>query len=257
MFIDTHCHLHDAKFESVEEIVNAYLRDGVEIALDMGCCANTSEMGRDLSERFESVYFAAGCHPSDSNGFDERELERISALINHSKCVAVGEIGLDYYWKPFDKEKQKQCFIKQIELAKSTKLPICIHCRDATEDTLNILKSNKSLLEYGGVMHCYSGSKETAREILNLGLYISFAGPLTFKNGARAREVANFVPNEYLLTETDSPFLAPEPLRGSRNEPKNVALVTAFLANLKGYDLQEFAEILMKNAKRLFYKIKK
>ncbi len=255
MFIDTHCHLHDAKFESVEQVVSAYLRDGVEIALDMGCCADTSEMGKTLSEKFPSVYFATGCHPSDCSGFDEKEFDRIRALTSHQKCVAVGEIGLDYYWKPFDKDKQKDCFVRQIELAKQTKLPICIHCRDATEDTLNILKANKSNLVYGGVMHCYSGSKETARELLNLGLYISFAGPLTFKNGARAREVAEYVPNEFLLTETDSPFLAPEPLRGTRNEPKNVALVTAFLAKLKGVELQSFAELLMGNAKRLFKKL--
>ncbi len=256
MFIDTHCHLHDSKFESVDEIVNNYIRDGVDIALDMGCCADTSEIGKSLAEKYPSVYFASGCHPSDVNGFDEREFERIRELTKHPKCVAVGEIGLDYYWKPFDKDKQKECFIRQIELANESKLPISIHCRDATEDALNILKANKSKLTNGAVMHCYSGSKETARELLNLGLYISFAGPLTFKNGARAREVALYVPNEYLLTETDSPFLAPEPLRGSRNEPKNVALVTAFLANLKGVDLEEFSSIIMNNAKRLFFKIK-
>ncbi len=255
MFIDTHCHLHDSKFENVEEIINNYLRDGVDVAIDMGCCADTSEIGKGLAENYSSVYFAAGCHPSDSNGFNDNELLRIKALTFHPKCVAVGEIGLDYYWKPFDKERQKDCFIKQIELASECKLPVSIHCRDATEDTLNILKANKRNLTNGAVMHCYSGSRETARELLNLGLYISFAGPLTFKNGARAREVAEYVPNDFLLTETDSPFLSPEPLRGTRNEPKNVSLVTAFLAKLKGVELSEFSRIIMNNAKRLFKKL--
>ncbi len=256
MFIDTHCHLHDAKFENVNEIIDNYLRDGVDYVIDMGCCACTSEIGKGLAGKYPSVYFAAGCHPSDSNGFDEIEFEKIKGLTTHDKCVAVGEIGLDYYWKPFDKDKQKECFVKQIELANECKLPISIHCRDATEDTLNILKANRSKLSNGAVMHCYSGSKETARELLNLGLYISFAGPLTFKNGARAIEVAEYVPSDCLLTETDSPFLAPEPLRGTRNEPKNVSLITAFLANIKGVNLEEFSKIIMANAKRIFNKIK-
>ena len=222
----------------------------------MGCCADTSEMGKTLAEKYPSVYFATGCHPSDINGFDDKEFERISALTSHEKCVAVGEIGLDYYWEPFDKEKQKAGFIKQIELAKDSKLPICIHSRNSTEDMLKILKANKDKLIYGGVMHCYSGSVETAAEILKLGLYISFAGPLTFKNARSLLDVAKFVPDDKCLTETDCPYLAPHPLRGTVNEPKNVAIITAFLASLKGRDLTEFASIVKTNAKNLFYKIK-
>ncbi len=255
MYIDTHCHLHDAKFDNVGQIVDNFIRDGVNVAINMGCCFATSEMGKLLSERFSNVYFGAGCHPSDSNGFDDNELANIKALTTHDKCVAIGEIGLDYYWKPFNKQKQIECFIRQIELANECKLPISIHSRDATADTLNILKENKSNLTHGAVMHCYSGSKETARELLNLGIYISFAGPLTFKNGAKAREVAEYVPNDFLLTETDSPYLAPEPLRGTRNEPKNVALITAFLASLKGVDLESFSLKILDNAKRLFKKL--
>ncbi len=255
MFIDTHCHLHDAKFENVDEIVNNYTRDQIDVVIDMGCCASTSEIGKVLSEKYPSVYFASGCHPCDSNGFDEKEFERIRNLTNHPKCVAIGEIGLDYYWKPFDKAKQIDCFIKQIELANACNLPFSIHCRDATEDTLKVLKENKSKLKNGAVMHCYSGSKETAREILNLGVYISFAGPLTFKNGVKAREVADYVPCDFLLTETDSPYLSPEPFRGKRNEPKNVAFVTALLAKIKNIELSEFSNLIMNNAKRLFKKL--
>lgn len=256
MFIDTHCHLHDPKLPDTDAVVNAYLRDGVDTVINMGCCAATSIGGKLLAEKYPSVYFATGCHPSDVETFDDTEFNKIAQLTSHPKCVAVGEIGLDYYWKPFDKDKQEKAFVKQIELAKESKLPICIHNRDATGDMLKILKDNKDKLVYGGVMHCYAGSVETAAELLKLGLYISFAGPLTFKNARSLLEVAAFVPCDRCLTETDSPFLAPHPLRGTVNEPKNVAITTAFLANLKGIELTEFAAILKNNAKRLFYKMK-
>jgi TatD DNase family protein len=255
MFIDTHCHLHDAKLPDTDAVVNAYLRDGVDMVINMGCCAQTSEKGAELSEKYESVYFATGCHPSDSNGFDQKEFDRIFALTKHEKCVAVGEIGLDYYWQPFDKEVQTKCFLEQIELAKQEKLPICIHSRDATADMLKILKDNKDKLVYGGVMHCFSGSVETAAELLKLGLYVSFAGPLTFKNARQLLDVARFVPNDMCLTETDSPYLAPHPLRGTVNEPKNVSLVCAFLAKLKGVETEVMASQILKNAKRLFTKL--
>ena len=256
MFIDTHAHIHDDKLADKDKVVENYLRDGVEAVINMGCCAKTSLMGKDLAEKYPSVYFATGCHPSDSNSFDEKEFETIRSLASHPKCVAVGEMGLDYYWKPFDKEKQADCFIKQIEFAKEAKLPICIHNRDATADTLQILKDNKYKLTYGGVMHCFSGSVETAKEVLKLGLYISFAGPLTFKNARSLLDVAKFVPEDRCLTETDCPYLAPHPLRGTVNEPKNVTITSAFLAELKGREVTEFANVLTSNAKTLFYKLK-
>ena len=134
-------------------------------------------------------------------------------------------------------------------------MPVCIHSRDATEDMLKTLKQNKSLLVNGGVMHCFSGSVETARELLNLGMFVSFAGPITFKNAGKLLEVGKYVPDNYILTETDSPYLAPHPLRGSINEPKNVSIVTAFLAQLRGKELCSFAEIVMANAKQLFKKL--
>lgn len=255
MFIDTHCHLHDAKLPDTDAVVKSFVRDGIDAVINMGCCADTSEIGKSLAEKYPQVYFATGCHPSDANEFNQKEFERISTLTSHKKCVAVGEIGLDYHWPGFDKEKQAEVFALQLELAYTSKLPVSIHSRDATADTLRILKENKFKLKYGGVMHCFSGSKETAKELLDLGLYISFAGPLTFKNAGRALEVASFVPSEYCLTETDCPYLAPHPLRGTVNEPKNVAIITAFLAKLKNVELTEFAGIIMSNAKRLFTKL--
>jgi len=255
MFIDTHCHLHDEKLKDTDTVVNEYLRDGVDVAINMACCALTSEKGKELAEKYPSVYFGTGCHPSDIEGLDQAEFDRIKALSSHPKCVAIGEIGLDYYWEPYDKVKQIHGFIQQMELAKECKLPISIHSRSSTADMLKILKENKNKLEYGAVMHCFSGSKETAAEILKLGIYISFAGPLTFKNANTLLEVAKFVPDDMCLTETDSPYLSPHPLRGKVNGPKNVPIIAARLAELKGKDLGELACQIMKNAKTLFTKI--
>lgn len=255
MFIDTHCHLHDEKLKDTDTVVNEYLKDGVDIVINAACCALTSEAGKALAEKYPSVYFMTGCHPSDVGGFDEQELERIQKLTAHPKCVAVGEIGLDYHWAGFDKQKQKDAFVSQIELAYESKLPISIHSRDATADTLEILKANKDKLCYGAVMHCFSGSVETAREILNQGLYVSFAGPLTFKNARNLLDVAKYVPFDRCLTETDSPYLAPHPLRGTVNGPKNVSLICAFLAEIKGVDVEFMAKSVMDNAKRLFTKL--
>ncbi len=256
MFIDTHCHLHDEKLIfNTDRIVEEYLRDGVEIAINAGVNLDSSTEGKMLAEKYPSVYFMAGYHPSDSDSFSEKEFDKILSLTSHKKCLAVGEIGLDYYWKPFDREKQIRVFTSQIDLANSCSLPISIHCRDATLDTLSILKQNKGKLKNGAVMHCYSGSVETAKELLDLGVYISFAGPLTFKNAKNTVEVAKYLPNDMCLTETDSPYLAPHPLRGRVNEPKNVSLITAFLAEIKNLELQEMAKIIMANAKRLFKKL--
>lgn len=256
MFIDTHCHLDDNKLIDTESVVKDYLLTGVDIAINMGCNIASSEKGMELSKKYPSIYFAAGFHPSDAETFNVDTLTKIKELTFDEKCVAIGEIGLDYYWTPYDEKKQKECLESQIELANECKLPICIHSRNATADMLKILKDNKSKLSNGAVMHCYSGSVETARELLNLGLYISFAGPVTFKNANGLLDVAKFVPLDRCLTETDSPYLAPHPLRGTVNSPKNVPIITAFLATLKNEDITEFANVVMKNAKSVFKKLK-
>jgi TatD DNase family protein len=221
----------------------------------MACCALTSEKSKDLAEKYPSVYFGTGCHPSDINGLDDKEFERISALTSHPKCVAVGEIGLDYYWQPYDKEKQIDGFIRQLELAKYSKLPVSIHSRDATADMLKVLKDNADKLVYGGVMHCFSGSVETAKELLKLGLYISFAGPLTFKKAPKLQEAALLIPRDRLLIETDSPYLAPEPMRGRRNEPTHVRFVAEKIAALRCISVEEVAEAITHNAMNV-YRIK-
>lgn len=256
MFIDTHCHIDDEKFTDKDAVVKAFVKDGVEVAINMACNLQSSFNGKTLSERYEQVYYGVGFHPSDAEFFNDTDADILAALSKNEKCVAIGEIGLDYHWEGFDKDKQITIFIKQLELAKVLKLPVSVHCRDATEDMLKILKQNRNLLTYGGVMHCFSGSVETAKELLKLGFFISFAGTLTFKNARTLIDVAKFVPVEYCLTETDSPYLAPHPYRGSVNEPRNVSLVTARLAEIKGVDIEETSNRVMKNAKNLFAKIK-
>lgn len=254
MFIDIHCHIDDEKFNDAKSVVAAYLKDGVDVVINAGANVGSSISSCNLSKEFESVYFAAGIHPSDIHELNKENLDLLKSLALDKKCVAIGEIGLDYHFLPFDKEKQKQGFIKQIELANELNLPIVVHSRDAAKDTLDIIKNNTP--KCGGVMHCFSGSCETAKEYVKEGFYISFGGTLTFKNAVNLREVALSVPTDRILTETDSPYLAPTPLRGTVNQPKNVSLVTAFLGELLGKSVEETANIIRQNAERLFYKLK-
>lgn len=257
MYIDTHCHLDDEKIKnSLPEKVNEFLAAGVTRVIDVGCDADTSVLVKEQAESFPCVYFAAGFHPMDVKRYDERGEEVIRGLLKHEKCVAVGEIGLDYYRNKDDKARQKECFIRQLEIACENKLPVNVHVRDAMGDALEILKQNKNKLVYGGVMHCFAGSREIAAEMLKLGMYISFGGTLTFKNARNAPEVAAFVPEDMLLTETDSPYLAPEPLRGTVNTPKNIPLIVRRLAELRRVDEIKLAARIMNNAETLFPKLK-
>lgn len=213
----------------------------------------------EQTERFTAapaLYFAAGFHPSNLQDYQTGDEERLASLLQSPKGVAVGEIGLDYHYEDTDEAAQKRAFCAQLELAEALSLPVIIHSRDAAADTLRILKDNRAKLRAGGVMHCFSGSPETAKEYLKLGLYISFAGPVTFKNARRLDEVAKMVPPERILAETDSPYLAPEPFRGTLNTPKNVVQVYEKLAQLRGEEVFALAARIHENAKTLFYKIR-
>lgn len=234
----------------VDQIVNNFLSAGVDKAICIGCCIESSKDCISLAEKYESVYCAVGVHPSDCDKYDEQELENM--LINRNdKLVAVGEIGLDYYWSKDDKELQKQVFESQIRLAIKHKLPIVIHCRDAFGDTLEILKKYAPF-EYGAVMHCYSGSLEFANQIIKMGLHISFTGSVTFKNARNLHNVAKNIPIDKFFFETDSPYLTPEPNRGKRNEPKNVLDVARFVANLREIPADELIKITDETAKKFF-----
>lgn len=256
MLIDTHCHLTDERYNSVAEIIKNFKSVGGVKAITVGYDLNSSENCVKLSNEFAEIYSIVGVHPSDCAQVTEEGLMLIKKLSQNEKCVAIGEIGLDYHYDGYDKQSQIDAFINQICLANDLNLPISIHSRDATKDTLDILKSYKSKLNQGGVMHCFSGSVETAREYLNLGLYISFAGPVTFKNAGVLTEVAKFVPNDRFLTETDGPYLTPHPFRGSVNEPKMVDLVAKRLAEIKNIDYENLIELSVNNAYTLFKKLK-
>lgn len=251
MYVDTHCHLDDTRF-NVDDEVNNYLRVGVTKVINVGCNALSSKIGQELSKKHQSIYFGAGFHPSDANEYNQNTEDEIVKLFSDDKCVAVGEIGLDYHWEPYDKQVQQKVFLRQLELASEFKLPVSVHSRDATEDMLKLLKDNKSKLAYGGVMHCFSGSTETAKILLDLGFYLGFGGTVTFKNAKKTVEVASLCPNDRILTETDCPYLSPEPYRGQTNSPKNIPIITSFIAKLKDIDNVEFASIVMKNAEKLF-----
>ena len=249
--LDTHCHINDPMFEGeVGQIVNNFLSAGIEKAICIGCCPKSNLDVINLANTYDSVYCAVGVHPDDCYKYDEKEFEEL--LINrNNKLVAVGEIGLDYYHTKENRNEQIKVFESQILLAKKYKLPIIIHCRDAFGDMLEILKKHAPF-KHGAVMHCYSGSLEFAREIIKLGLKISFTGTVTYKNAKKVQEVAKNLPLESIFFETDSPYLTPTPYRGQRNEPKHVQEVYKFVAELKNVDLDEIIKIADKTAKEFF-----
>lgn len=256
MYIDTHAHLnYEDKYGDVAALLHAVKAAGVEKVISVGWDMPSSALAAAMAEKFKMLYFAAGFHPSDCAKMTDGDLDRLAALLAAPKGVAVGEIGLDYHYDGTDEEAQKRAFTAQMELAHECRLPFIIHSRDAAADTLSLLKQNRRLLEYGAVMHCFSGSPETATEYLKLGLYISFAGPVTFKNARRLDEVAKNVPADRILAETDCPYLAPEPLRGTQNTPKNVRYVYEKLALLRETPLPLLEEQIRRNAHTLFKKL--
>lgn len=259
MYIDTHAHLNydDNRFGEENLLVDNIKNAGVNNVIVVGWDYLSSQKAKDFAHRHDGYYFAAGVHPSDISKAEDCDYDGIRTLLNDKKAVALGEIGLDYHYENIDEKAQQSAFIRQIEMAHVAKLPFIIHSRDATQDTLRILKDNKNLLEYGAVIHCFSGSEETAKEYLKLGLYISFAGPVTFKNARRLDEVAKIIPPDKILAETDSPYLAPSPLRGTLNTPCNIPIIVKKLAELRNDSIEKIAQDIYDNAHTLFFKMKK
>lgn len=252
MLIDTHTHLNAEQFdEDREEVIQRALDNGVHRIVNIGFNRETIPTSIALAEKYEFIYSAVGWHPQDAKDMTPQDLKWIEDLCAHPKVVAIGEIGLDYYWDTSPKDIQQKVFREQIQLARRINKPIIIHNRDAHQDIVDILKEEKAS-EIGGVMHCFSGSWEIAEQCLDMNFYISFGGPVTFKNAKQPKEVLSKVPLDRLLIETDAPYLTPHPYRGKRNETGYVRLVAEAAAEIKGLNMEEMSKITTENACRLF-----
>ncbi|MGE6379398.1 TatD family hydrolase [Peribacillus muralis] len=252
MLFDTHVHVNAEQFdEDLEEVIERAKEAGVNNMVVVGFDRPTIKRAMELVETYDFMYASVGWHPVDAIDMTEDDLQWIEELSTHPKVVAIGEMGLDYHWDKSPKDIQKEVFRKQIRLAKKVGLPIIIHNREATADIVNILKEEEAS-SVGGIMHCFSGSAETALECVDMNFYISLGGPVTFKNAKKPKEVAAAVPLDRLLIETDCPYLAPHPFRGKRNEPSYVKLVAEQIAEIKQLSIEEVSKATTENAKKLF-----
>ncbi|WP_304340927.1 TatD family hydrolase [Metaclostridioides mangenotii] len=253
MLFDSHAHLNDERFdEDRDELIKSLRENNVDLVVNPGADIETSKSAVELSNKYDFIYAAVGVHPHDVSELDDSAIETLREMVTkNNKVVAIGEIGLDYYYDHSPREVQKEWFKKQILLANELKLPIIIHDRDAHADTFDIIKEYKSN-EIGCVLHCYSGSVELAREYIKMGCYISIPGTVTFKNSRKVREVAREITLDKLFIETDSPYMAPEPHRGKRNDPSLVAFVADKIAQEKGISYEEVCERTKENAKIFF-----
>ncbi len=256
MIFDTHAHLDSEDFEKDLDAVIKNLKDNdISLLVNPGCDLDTSKKSVELSNKYNFIYSAVGFHPHEAKYMNDDNFQKIEKMaVEENKVVAIGEIGLDYYYDFSPRDVQHEVFIKQIELANKLNLPFIIHSRDASNDTYEVLKKHKKNADC--VLHCYSQSKEMAKLYLDLGCYLSFAGPITFKKSTNLQEVAKYAPLDRIFIETDSPYLSPEPKRGKRNEPANVRYVGQKIAELKGLDETEIFNITKQNAIK-FFKIEK
>lgn len=252
MLIDTHAHLQDKALKSdLEEVLKRAEASGVKKIICIGYDYPTSVEAVELARKYEGIYAVVGIHPHDAKELDDEILSRLYQLAGEEKVVAIGEIGLDYYRNLSPQEKQKEAFIAQIKLARELGKPVVIHDRDAHQDVVDIIKKEKAGVN-GGIMHCYSGHLPLAIEFMKEGFYISFAGPVTFNNARKTQEVAANIPLERILIETDCPYLAPEPMRGKRNEPAYVSYVARKIAEIRRKSVEEIAYITSLNAEKAF-----
>ena len=250
MYFDTHAHYVDRAFDDDRlALLEAVYADGVDLIVDPGCDLKSSRAAIRLAERFAFVYAAVGIHPEELGDSTPERLAEVAELAEHPKCVAIGEIGLDYYWDASHKEEQKLLFRQQIQLALELNKPIIVHDREAHGDCLEIVRDYPELR---GVFHCYSGSAEMAKELLKRGWYLGFDGPVTYKNARKTLEVLDVCPPDRLLIETDSPYLSPVPHRGKRNDSRNLRYIVQTIAERLGRGPEEIAALTLENGKRLF-----
>lgn len=255
-YVDVHCHINSEDYGNVETALEKVFTCGVKKIIVVGFDLASSVYCKDLAEKYPWVYFTAGYHPTELKNYRQGDLYEIEKLCRHQKCVAVGEIGLDYHYPDTDKALQKELFYRQIELAGGLGLPVQIHSRDCAEDTYNALKENLKKLNAGAMLHCYSYSVEMATEFCKMGLYFSFGGTSTYKGSKRAQRSIKALPVSRLLTETDSPYLPPKSKYGTfPNTPESIPEICANMAQLKGMEEQLMSDIVWQNAHRLFSKL--
>lgn len=253
-FFDSHAHYDDNRFkEDREEIINKIYKFGVTAVVSAGYSLQGTIDNLELANKYDFIYTTAGISPNDLENSWEKDIESIDKIINTNlssgKILAVGEIGLDYHYD-VDKKIQYEAFTRQIEIANKYSLPIVIHTREAVMDTINILKEN--CVNKKGIFHCCPLNRELVKEALKLGFYISIAGPVTFKNSKNANEIIDMIPIDKILIETDSPYLAPDPVRGTRNDSRNLKYIAGRIADVKGESLEKIAEITYENAKAIY-----
>ncbi len=250
MYFDTHAHYDDEQFDADrDELLASMPENGVELILNSASNYESSVKAVELAEKYPFIYASAGFHPHDAKLMESDSLQKIADLTKHEKVRAIGEIGLDYHYDLSPRDVQKTRFYEQMELARGLKLPVIIHEREACEDCLNIIKDFPDVM---GVFHCFSGSWETAKIILNQGWYLSFTGVITFKNARRALEVIEKMPRDRMMIETDSPYLAPAPNRGRRNCSLNLPYIAETVAGILGIAHEEAASLTLQNGKRFF-----
>lgn len=252
MLFDSHAHYNDDRFSADRDEVLSGMQDN-NVGLIMNACSSIDEIENILKmvEKYPFMYGSVGVHPHEVGNMSDKDIDILKKYASHDKIKAIGEIGLDYYYDNSPRDIQKKWFARQIELAKEVNLPIIIHDRDAHADTMDILKACNAQA-CGGVFHCYSGSSQMAKQILDMGLYIAFGGSLTFKNAKMPKESARYVPLDKILLETDCPYLAPEPFRGKRNSSLFMYRVAEEIALIKGVSVQEVERATFENAKRCF-----
>lgn len=252
MIFDTHAHYDDEQFdEDRDQLLSSMAEAGVSTIVEIGASMESSRNAIWLAEQYPFVYAAVGVHPDNVGELDEETFEELEAMCRHNKVVAVGEIGLDYHWDTEPREVQKKWFVRQLELARKMKLPVNIHSRDAAEDTLEIMKEYGEGL--GGIIHCFSYSKEMAKEYVKMGFFIGVGGVVTFKNGRKLKEIVTELPLEKIVLETDCPYLAPEPNRGKRNDSRNIHYVAEQVAELKNLDKETVVKQTENNAKLIYF----
>ena len=251
MIFESHAHYDDEQFrQDRQTLLQCLPQCGIDFVINSGSDLKSSYIGKELSEQYDYIYFAAGVHPHELYDINENVIKQIRQLAEHKKCVAIGEIGLDYYYDTFSRETQKYWFEKQLLLSKSLHIPVIIHSREASQDCFDIIK--KSGVEKG-VIHCYSGSLEMAEEYVKMGFLIGIGGVLTFPNAKKLVEVAKKISLEHILIETDSPYLSPVPNRGKRNDSRNLEFIVKKLADIKGVSPIDVANATLENGKKLFF----